>query len=298
MAESATATSTRVKAREYPDPSRSRRTTKKALLYAILLALTIVYIAPLIWMVSTSLKTDAGAVQWPLQWFPEQVVTEGYQRIFDPGTEQPVIRWFFNSLLAACAHAALVLAVASPAAYALARMDFPGRRLIFGIIVGTIFIPPIVFIIPNFLIVDSFGMVDTLLAVIVPFAGGAFGVFFLRQFFLSLPEELEEAALVDGASRWQIFMRVVIPLSKPALATLGVLSFLANWNDLLWPVYVLLSAENQTLPPGLAALQGAYRLEYPVVMAGGVVASIPVLILFVIAQRYVVEGVARTGLKG
>ncbi len=132
---------------------------------------------------------------------------------------------------------------------------------------------------------------------IVPGAAGAFGVFFLRQFFSSLPEELEEAAVVDGASRFQIFIRIVLPLAKPALATLVVLSFLTNWNDFLWPVYVLFSADNYTLQPGLSILQGQFTTNYPIIMAGGVIASIPVLILFLVAQRYVVEGVARSGLK-
>jgi len=139
---------------------------------------------------------------------------------------------------------------------------------------------------------------DTILAVLVPGAAGAFGVFFLRQFFLSLPKELEEAALIDGANRLQIFLLVILPLSKPPLATLAVLSFLVNWNDFLWPVYVLISPESQTLPPGLSTLQSAYNTNYPVIMAGGVVASIPVLIIFFIAQRYIIEGVSRSGLKG
>lgn len=269
---------------------------KRLMVYTILLTVTVVYIAPLAWMVSTSFKTEAEAVRLP-RWVPRQVATDGYDQIVDPGARRPVMRWFRNSLIAATAHMLLVLAVASPAAYALARMDFPGRRIIFGIIVAIVFVPPIVFIIPNFLIVDSLGMVDTLSAVIIPYAGSAFGVFFLRQFFVSLPDELEEAALVDGASRWQIFRHVVIPLSKPALATLGVLSFLANWNELLWPAYVLLSVENQTLAPGLVILQEASRFEHPVVMAAAVVAAIPVLIVFVIAQRYIAQGVARTGLK-
>lgn len=270
----------------------------RILLYGVLVLLTIIYIAPIVWMVSTSLKTNAGATQWPLQWIPSRIVTDGYETIINAGGDRPVMRWFLNSLIAASLHALLVVLIAAPAAYALARMDFRGRKVITGVIIGTIFIPPVIFLVPNFLIANWFGMVDTLAAVIIPFAAGAVGVFLLRQFFLSLPEELEEAGLMDGASRWQIFLRIVLPLSKPGIATLAVLSFLANWNDFLWPVYVLLSAENYTLPPGLSILQGAYRTDYPVVMAGAVLAAIPVLILFVIAQRYVVEGVARSGLKG
>jgi multiple sugar transport system permease protein len=233
-----------------------------------------------------------------LEWVPTDIVIDGYRTIFKSGSESPVLRWFLNSMLAATLHAALVIAITAPAAYALARMDFRGRRIIFAMIVGTIFIPPVIFLMPNYLIVDSLGWIDSLAAIIFPYAAGAFGVFFMRQFFLAFPRELEEAALVDGANRFQVFIRIVLPLSKPALATLAVLSFLNNWNDFLWPLYVLTSPENLTLPPGLSTLQGAYETDYPVIMAGGVVASIPVLLIFVVAQKYVVQGVARTGLKG
>jgi hypothetical protein len=181
---------------------------------------------------------------------------------------------------------------------ALARMTFRGKDILFAGIIATLFIPQFVFLIPNYLIVDYFGWLDTLLAVIVPGAAGAFGVFFLRQFFLSLPQELEEAALIDGANRYQIFFRIILPLSRAPLATLAVLSFLVNWNDILWPVYVLFSPQNLTLPPGLAVLNESYNVKYNVIMAGGVIASIPVLVLYLFAQRYIIEGVSRSGLKG
>ena len=201
-------------------------------------------------------------------------------------------------MIAATAHTVLVLVTASMAAYALARMHFRGKNIMFAVIVLTLVIPQFVFLIGNFIIVDAFGWLDTLLAVIVPGAAGAFGVFFLRQFFVSLPLELEEAALIDGANRFQIFLRVILPLSRAPLATLAVLSFLTNWNDFLWPVYVLLSPKSFTLPPGLAVLQGSYNTNYPVIMAGGVLASIPVLLIYILAQRYIIEGVSRSGLKG
>jgi multiple sugar transport system permease protein len=145
---------------------------------------------------------------------------------------------------------------------------------------------------------EWFNWLDNLTAIIVPTAAGAFGVFFLRQFFMQLPKELEEAAFLDGANRWQVFYRVILPLSKPALATLALLSFLTNWNDFLWPLYVLFSPENRTLQAGLATLQSANSVRYDLLMAGAVVASVPVLLLFVIAQRYVIEGVSRSGVKG
>ena len=283
-------------------PKRQGRNPRQLLLrilwYVLLILLTVIFVAPLLWMLSTSFKTRPGATQFPLTWIPRQFSTEGYDTIFNTTTQTPVLRWFVNSMVAATGHTLIVLVTASLAGYALARMRFPGRNIAFAVIIGTLFIPQFVFLMPNYLIVDYFGWLDTLLAVAIPGAAGAFGVFFLRQFFLSLPRELEEAALIDGANRFQIFLRVILPLSKAPLATLAVLSFLTNWNDFLWPIYVLISPGTQTLPPGLAILQNAYSDDFPVVMAGGVLASIPVLILFFIAQRYIIEGVSRSGLKG
>ena len=266
--------------------------------YAGLVLLTLVFVAPLFWMLSTSLKPNFMTTRFPPQWIPQGLSNEGYSTILTTSSANPVLQWFLNSLIAASAHTVLVLVTASMAAYALARMHFRGKNLMFVVIVLTLVIPQFVFLTGNYLIVQYFGWLDTLLAVIVPGAAGAFGVFFLRQFFLSLPLELEEAALIDGANRLQIFLRIILPLSKAPLATLAVLSFLNNWNDFLWPVYVLLSPESLTLQPGLAILQGAYNVNYTVIMAGGVLASIPVLIIYIIAQRYIIEGVSRSGLKG
>jgi multiple sugar transport system permease protein len=274
------------------------RRLKLVLSYLALILITLVFVAPLLWMLSTSFKTNPETTQWPLSWIPREFSVEGYRELFNPTSETPVLRWFVNSMIAATAHAVLVLVTAAPAAYALARMHFRGKGLMFAMIISTLFIPPIILITPLYLVVDSLGWLDTLLAVIVPSAAGALGVFLLRQFFVSLPRELEEAAVLDGASRFQIFIRIILPLSKAPLATLALLSFLTNWNDFLWPIYVLFSPKSLVLPPGLAKLQGAYETDYAVVMAGGVLASIPVLILFLIAQRYIIEGVSRSGVKG
>ena len=271
---------------------------RKLLSYAVLLLLTLIFVEPLLWMVSTSLKPNPETTALPLSWIPKTFSTEGYSTILNSSSQSPALLWFLNSMIAGLANTALILVTASMAAYALARMEFRGKRFLFAAIISTLFIPPIILLTPNYQIVDQLGWLDTLLAVIVPGAAGAFGVFFLRQFFLSLPKELEEAAMLDGANRYQIFFRIILPLSKAPLATLATLSFLTNWNDFLWPVYVLFTPGNLTLPPGLAILQGAYTTNYAVIMAGGVLASIPVLIVFIIAQRYIIQGVARSGLKG
>ena len=274
------------------------RLVRKIAMWVLLAVLTLIFVAPLLWMVSTSFKTNEDATHLPLTWIPRPFDVTSYQALLQPGTQTPVLRWFLNSLLAGLLNTALILAVAAPAAYALARMKFRGKKPIFGAVVGTIFVPGFVFLVPNFLIVSRLGWLDSLWAIAVPSAGGAFGVFFLRQFFSTLPVELEESAELDGANQWQVFFRIVLPNAKPALATLAVLSFLTNWNDFLWPVYVLFSPNKLTLPPGLSTLQGAATTNYPIIMAGAVIASVPVLILFVLAQRQVVESVARSGIKG
>jgi multiple sugar transport system permease protein len=265
--------------------------------YAVLVALTVLFVSPLVWMAVTSFKTQADAIAPSPQWIPQHPTVEAYRgTVATAGT--PVLRWFVNSLLAATSQALLVVVTASLAAYALARMEFPGRRVIFAAIVSTLFVPAVILIVPNYVVVGQLRWLDSLTAVIVPGAASAFGVFFLRQFFLTLPVELEEAARVDGAGPVRIFWSVVLPLSRPALVTLLLLAFLTNWNDFLWPLYVLFSAGQQTLPAGLSTLQTANAVRYDLLMAGAMIAAVPVLLLYVLAQRFVIEGVSRTGLKG
>jgi multiple sugar transport system permease protein len=271
---------------------------RQALRWAVLTALTLLYVAPIAWMALTAFKTEEESALSPPTLLPKQWSGEALDTIFASSAQTPVMRWFMNSMIASLGMGVVVLLTAAPAAYALARMEFPGKRLVLAAIVATLFVPPITFLAPNYEVVEALGWLDTLPAVIFPLAAGAFGVFFLRQFFIGLPRELEEAALLDGASRFQVFTRIVLPLSRPALATLFVLSVLTNWNDFLWPLYVLFNPEHLTLSPGLGLLQGANATNYALLMAGGLVASVPVLLLFVFAQRYIIEGVSRSGLKG
>lgn len=278
--------------RRTPSP---RRLTSTTLLYIVLIALALIVILPLVWTFITSLKTDADAVRNPYS-LPSPITLDAYRTL--ASGQQPILLWLWNSFAAATLQTVLILVTASMGAYALARIDFAGKKVVFGVIIATLLVPPVVFLIPNYLIVQNFGWLDTILAITVPGAAGAFGIFFLRQFFIGLPVEIEEAARIDGAGDFRIFFQVVLPLAKPALATLAVLSFLNNWNDFLWPVYVLLSPENMTLQPGLAMLQGAYRTHFAIVMAGAVIASVPVLVLFGFAQRQIVDSVAGAAVKG
>ncbi|NUW40763.1 carbohydrate ABC transporter permease [Nonomuraea rhodomycinica] len=277
--------------------NRDLRSLRRALLHLVLAVIAALYLSPLLYMLVTSVKTREAAQSTTPQWVPDPFTTDAYREILT-SADSPVVTWFLNSLLAATGHAALVLVTAAPAAYALARLRFRLRTAVFSVVVATLFVPPVVLLIPNFLIVNELAWVDTLPAVIVPAAAGAFGVFFLRQFFLTFPGELEEAAELDGCNRWQIFTSIALPLSRPALATLFLLSFLTNWNDFLWPLYVLLSPEALTLPAGLGNFQGANSIRYDLLMAGAVIASVPVLVLYLVAQRWVIEGISRSGLKG
>lgn len=273
-----------------------RRRPGRVGLYTVLVLTALVIIVPVVWILLTSFKTDFDAINTPASPWPHPFVTDAYRTL--SSGQEPIFRWFLNSLAAACLQTALILVTASMGAYALARMEFRGKRIVFGAIVTTLLVPPVIFLIPNYLIVQNLGWLDTLWAVSIPGAAGAFGIFFLRQFFVGLPHEIEEAARIDGAGDLRIFLQIVLPLSRPAVATLAVLSFLANWNDFLWPVYVLLSPEHLTLQPGLSVLQGAYSTHFGIVMAGAVIASIPVLVIFTLAQRQIVESVASSGLKG
>jgi multiple sugar transport system permease protein len=279
-------------------PVPTRLKVRRGLRYAVLILVALAFIAPLIFMLVTSFKTRADATSLPPSWIPSPFSLDAYRTLLAGSGETPVLRWFGNSMLAAGLHALLVVSTSAMAAYALARMEFKGKSIVFGMIIATLFVPPVILIIPNYLIVGKLFWLDTLIAIIVPTAASAFGVFFLRQFFVGLPLELEEAARLDGANRWQVFWKVVLPLSRPALVTLAMLSFLTNYNDFLWPVYVLFSPENQTLPAGLSTLQTANAVRYDLLMAGAVVASAPVLALYLFSQRFIIEGVSRSGLKG
>jgi multiple sugar transport system permease protein len=265
--------------------------------YLLMVFIAALIILPLVWMLSTSFKPKSEWFTRSIEWVPKTFTLENYQKLFsNPAT--PIGNWFFNSVMVAVISTVLVLAIDSLAAYAYARMEFPGRNFLFGLMLLTIFLPGMMFLVPNFLTIANLGLLNNFAGVILPGLAGVFGVFFLRQFFESIPKELEEAASIDGANRFQTFYMIVLPLAKPALATLGILTFLASWNDFLWPLLILRNAQLQTLPPGLRTLQGAYSSEYGLMLAGAVIVAVPVLIIYIALQRYIVQSVAATGLKG
>jgi multiple sugar transport system permease protein len=278
-----------------PRPAHRRLTAGGIARYIVLMLIGLFFALPLLWMFSTALKPFQEWLQ--PNWIPQQPTLENFSSIFsDPSV--PVYRWFLNSLVIAVLFTGLTLAIASMAAYAYARLEFPGRQLIFGMLLATLVMPGLMFLIPNYLMISRLGWLDTYQGVIAPGLSSVFSVFFLRQFFLSIPRELEEAARIDGASTWTTFLRVALPLAGGGLATLAVLNFMSSWNDFLWPLLILTEREGQTLPAGLATLQGQYTFDYGKLMAGAAVTAVPVLVLYIFLQRYIVRSVAMTGLKG
>lgn len=268
----------------------------RVLLYAVLILFALFFLLPLLWMLVTALKPQG---EWLMtNWIPRNPTLQNFTAILN-NPSLPIVRWFINSTLIATVFTAIVVAFDAMAAYAYARMEFPGRNLLFSVLLATLVMPGIIFLVPNYLTIANLGGLNTYWGIMAPGIAGVFGVFFLRQFFKGIPRELEEAALIDGASVWTTFFRIVLPLSVPALATLGIITFLASWNDFLWPLLIVGSdPAKQTLPVGLARLQGAYSFNYGQLMAGAVIAALPVLILYLALQRYIVQSVASTGLKG
>jgi len=266
-------------------------------LYLVLVLIALLIIIPMLWMLSTSFKLKSQLFSREIYWIPKVITLENYTKILNnPST--PIALWFRNSVIVATLTTTAKLILDSLAGYAYARLKFPGRDQIFALLLATLFLPGVMFLVPNFVTVARVGMLNKFSGAIIPALASVFGVYFMRQFFLSIPKELEEAAAIDGANTFQVFFQVVLPLAKPALATLAVIEFLGSWNDFLWALLVLKDRAVQTLQPGLRTLQGAYTSEYGLMMAGAVIVALPVLVLYAFLQRYVVESVATTGLKG
>ncbi len=249
---------------------------------------------PFIWMVATSLKTEGQIFSNPAQLLPSQPTVQAY---IDVWRRIPFGRFFINSVIFAGSVTLVSLFLDSMAAYAFARLRFKGRDILFWVVLATLMVPFQITLIPLFLTVFHLGWLDTYQGLIVPRATNAFGIFLLRQFFLTLPPELDDAARIDGAGEFRIYWQIILPLSLPALATLAVFHFMYNWNDFLWPLIITSSPEMRTLPAGLTLFMGNYVIEHSILMAGATISLLPLAIAFVFLQRYFVRGVAMTGLK-
>jgi multiple sugar transport system permease protein len=268
----------------------------------VLIPATVVLLFPFLWLVVTSLETDPEALHFPPILIPHTIRFANYS---DALAAAPFVRFFINSAVVAVTTVLCNLVLCTLAGYAFARFRFLGRTALFAVIMATLMVPFQVTMIPQFIITKWLGIhvlaavgINHIGALILPNAATAFGIFFLRQFFRTLPLEYEESARVDGASRLTVLIRIVLPLATPCLATLAALTFLDSWNNFLWPLIAVTSTNQMTLPLGLATFQGAHNTEWTLLMAGNVMSLVPMLIVFFIAQRYFVRSVAATGLAG
>lgn len=256
----------------------------------VLLVLAAVWIFPLVWAVLLSFKTEVEAVKWPLTLLPKQATFDNYRYIFqDP--QSNLTQWLSNSVINAVIYTVLVLTVCSLAAYALSRFEFSFREPLFYFLLSTMMIPGIINLVPLYSTVNLLGIVNSRFALILPGVPTVFGLFLLRQFFLSIPKELEDAAVMDGAGHFLIFHRLMLPLVKPAMIVLGLTSFLANWNDYLWPQIVISDKKMQTITLGLALIKGQYGQHVPRLMAITVISLLLPFLLFLLFGRYLLKGI-------
>jgi multiple sugar transport system permease protein len=272
-------------------PPRRRATW----VYVVLAVGLLVTLAPFLWMLLGSFKPDAELQRVPPTWWPETPTLQNYSELFD---RLDFPRFFANSVIVAVAVTAGNLVFCSMVGYALAKLDFAGKRVLFALVLGMLMVPGVVTFVPLFVLVSNLGLVNTFPGLILPFLVTPLGVFLMRQFIAGLPDELIEAARIDGAGEWRIFTRVILPLCGPPLATLGILTFLHSWNNFLWPLVVAQSEDKYTLPVALALYSvGQNATRYGLLMAGAVVIIVPVVALFIALQRYFVQSVATTGIK-
>jgi multiple sugar transport system permease protein len=272
-----------------------RRIGPRALLYVLLVIGGLAMLFPFAWMVSTSLKPDVAVFRTPPQLIPKPFQPSNYSTVVDIF---PVWRFLINSVLVAVVSTTLQVGTSAMAAYAFARIKFRGSGALFMVYLTTLMVPFQVTIVPLFVEMKYLHFVNSYPGLIVPSIASAYGTFLLRQAFLSLPAELEEAAFVDGASHWTVFTRIALPLVRPSLATFAVLSFIASWNSFLWPLVIISSQNLMTLPVGLSNLQGEHLTAWNLVMAGATISVLPILLVYLVAQKQIVRGFVLSGVKG
>ncbi len=272
-----------------------RRKTVRIILFLAIVLQAFVLMIPLFYMLSTSFKLPSEVFDLPIRWIPEQLHFENY---IQPLQEKPFLRWMFNSTFVATIVTILNVLTSALAGYSFAKFSYPGRDLLFGFILATFMIPLEAMIVPLFVLVKDLGWLNSYVGLIIPAGGSAFGIFMMRQHMLAMPDELIEAARIDGASEFRIFWNVVLPISQSALVSLAIFAFMWNWNSFLYPLLVASQDAYRTLPIGLASFESAYSTNYPQLMAVSFLSMLPVLILFFVLQNRFIESMALSGIKG
>ncbi|WP_022889570.1 carbohydrate ABC transporter permease [Agromyces italicus] len=271
------------------------RTRTRWWLYVVLVLGLVAMVMPFVWMILGSFKTTAEIRQYPTNFWPIDPTLDNYAQLFG---RLDFTAFFTNSIIVAFFVTAGNIVFSSMVGYALAKLEFRGKKLLFAVVLSTLMVPGVVTFVPLFVLTANLGLVNSYPGLILPFLITPLGVFLMRQFMLSLPDDIIEAARIDGAGEWRIFLRVIMPLCGPAVATLTILTFLGSWNNFLWPLVVATTEDKYTLPVALALYSvGQNAAQYGLMMAGAVVVVVPVLLIFVVLQRYFVQGIALTGIK-
>ena len=277
--------------------TRSRRpwTPGQIVLTLIGLAVSAVFVAPIAAALFTSLKSEAEAAEIPPHWLPRVWTGQAWKALFETGN---ITNWLVNSLVVSVCVTSVVVLVSALAGYGFARTEFRGKSVLMGVVMAGLMISPAVLGVPLFTTVQQMGMVDTYWGMILPQCAPAAMVYILYKFFQGIPHELEEAAFIDGAGRWRVFFTIILPLSRPSLAAVGIFTFISSWNNFLWPYMVTNNPDLMTMPNGIATVMNSYGIQWAQLMAGGLMAGLPLIIVFVFFQRQIVAGVAHTGLAG
>lgn len=274
---------------------KSKYSPQKCGLYLLMIPAMILTLVPFIWMVSVSLMPEGGANQFPPQLFPKEISWEHYRRLF---SQMNIVRYFINSIIVSVSVTAISLVFNSMAGYAFAKYRFPGKNKLFSLLLSAMVIPAQVTMLPLFLMLNRLGLINSYWGIIIPGLASIYGIFLIRQYIISIPDSLIEAARIDGANDFYIYWHIILPLAKPILVTLALFTFMGAWNDFLWPLIILTRDNMYTLPVALANLMGEHVQDTELMMAGSVITILPVLIVFLAMQKYYIRGIMLGGVKG